>query len=91
MIKLNYAIVADIYMQTQVCEEALIYFLLEPKLHICILGVIPELVVPAVHSLADGLGCHVTTTLWDQLFRQTLVQGYKCVYSTDKEKVTNMS
>jgi hypothetical protein len=51
---------------------------------------VPELVVPAVHSLVDGLGCHVTTTLWDQLFRQTLVQGHKFVYSADKEKVTNM-
>ncbi|PNF13637.1 hypothetical protein B7P43_G17289 [Cryptotermes secundus] len=49
-------------------------------------GVVPELVVPAVHSLADGLGCHVTTTLWDQLFRQTLVQGHKFAYSADKEK-----
>lgn len=64
------------------------YFLHRPKLHVWILGVVPELVVPAVHSLADGLGCHVTTTLWDQLFRQTLVQGHKFAYSADKEKVT---
>jgi hypothetical protein len=45
----------------------------------------PELVVPAVHSLTDGLCCHVATTLWDQLFRQTLVHGRKFVYSADKE------
>jgi len=47
--------------------------------------VLPDLVVPAVHSLADGLCCHVSTTLWDQLFRLTLVHGRKFVYSADKE------
>ncbi|XP_069674313.1 uncharacterized protein [Periplaneta americana] len=49
-------------------------------------GVVPELVVPAVHSLADGLGCHVAITSWDQLFRKTLVQGKKFHYSTNKDK-----
>lgn len=54
---------------------------------VLILVVVPEHVVPAIHSLADGLGCHVASTLWDQLFRQTLVQGRKFAYSADKEKV----
>lgn len=58
-------------------------------LHAVILGVVPELMIPAVHSLADGLGSHVVTTLWDQLFRQTLVQGRKFSYGADKEKVSN--
>jgi len=47
--------------------------------------VLPDLVVPAVHSLADGLCCHVASTVWDQLFRQTLVHGRKFVYGADKK------
>jgi hypothetical protein len=57
-------------------------------LHALILGVVPDFVVPALHSLADGLSCHVTTTLWDQLFRQTLVHGRKFAYSANREKVS---
>jgi hypothetical protein len=53
--------------------------------HTITAGVMPDLVVPAVHSLADGLCCHVATTLWDQLFRQTSVHGCKFVYGADKE------
>ncbi|XP_044726874.1 coiled-coil domain-containing protein 142 [Chrysoperla carnea] len=37
---------------------------------------IPQVIIGALHSLADALGCHVTSTSWDQHFRNTLVAAY---------------
>ncbi|PSN39904.1 hypothetical protein C0J52_07942 [Blattella germanica] len=48
--------------------------------------VIPELVMPAIQSLKDGLGCHVVSTSWDQHFRKTLVKGQKFSRSSCPEK-----
>nr|CAD7409558.1 unnamed protein product [Timema cristinae] len=44
--------------------------------NITVNGGVPQLVVPAVQSLIDGLVCHVSSTSWDQLFRRTMVFGH---------------
>ncbi|KAJ9590928.1 hypothetical protein L9F63_016026 [Diploptera punctata] len=47
---------------------------------------LPEVLMPAIHSLADGLGCHIVSTSWDQLFRKTLVQGQKFTYKNHTDR-----
>lgn len=46
-------------------------------LFLFIIAAIPQVITAALHSLADALGCHVTSTSWDQYFRLVLVAAYK--------------
>ncbi|KAJ8670790.1 hypothetical protein QAD02_002049 [Eretmocerus hayati] len=40
--------------------------------------VVPSSVRPALQTLCDALGCHVTVTAWDQLFRLAYTAAFEC-------------
>ncbi|XP_031786371.1 coiled-coil domain-containing protein 142 [Nasonia vitripennis] len=39
---------------------------------------VPSTVRPALQTLCDALGCHVTITAWDQLFRLAYTAAFEC-------------
>ncbi|XP_012267133.2 coiled-coil domain-containing protein 142 [Athalia rosae] len=39
---------------------------------------VPPTVSPALQNLCDALGCHVTTTAWDQIFRSAYTSAFNC-------------
>ncbi|XP_015594878.1 coiled-coil domain-containing protein 142 isoform X2 [Cephus cinctus] len=39
---------------------------------------VPPTVRPALQNLCDALGCHVTVTAWDQLFRLAYTSAFEC-------------
>ncbi|XP_077287782.1 uncharacterized protein LOC143912376 [Arctopsyche grandis] len=49
---------------------------------------VPQLMLIALQSLADALGCHVTSTSWDTLFRQCFVASLRPIPVKSDQYVT---
>ncbi|XP_034937778.1 uncharacterized protein [Chelonus insularis] len=50
---------------------------------------VPMNIKPTLQNLCDTLGCHITTTSWDELFRLAYVASFKCSSRPCSSEITN--